>query len=199
MTRYEYKVVPAPEKGQRVKGAKGPRERFAHVLETLMNEFGAEGWEYLRADTLPCEERTGLTGKTVVYQNMLVFRRVSGAQAGLSDPEVAGLLAAPQASKAETPAPVSASAAPHASAPATPFVDPRASYDDESTDFASGHDTRPDTGPDHRSDNRSAAAAAVAALRANRGAEDSGRAPKLGPAKTEGKSGDGTPGGLTAE
>ncbi|MDR6309187.1 DUF4177 domain-containing protein [Pacificitalea manganoxidans] len=184
MTRYEYKVVPAPEKGQRVKGAKGPRERFAHVLETLMNELGAEGWDYLRADTLPCEERTGLTGKTVVYQNMLVFRRALGAARDLRDGEVAGLLAAPKATE-PTP-PIAASAA-----PAAPFVDPRAGYEDDSDGDTAGHEPR--------SDNRSAAAAAVAALRANRGVDDSSRAPKLGPAKTEGKSGDGKPGGLAAE
>ncbi len=40
-----------------------------------MNEMGGDGWEYLRADTLPCEERQGLTGKTVKYHSMLVFRR----------------------------------------------------------------------------------------------------------------------------
>ena len=32
------------------------------------------------ADTLPCEERSGLTGSTSTFQNMLVFRReISGA------------------------------------------------------------------------------------------------------------------------
>jgi hypothetical protein len=41
-----------------------------------MNDMAREGWEYLRADTLPCEERAGLTGKTTTYQNVLVFRRV---------------------------------------------------------------------------------------------------------------------------
>ena len=76
MSGYEYKVVPAPEKGLKGKGVKGPRERFANALQTVMNELGAEGWEYLRADTLPCDERSGLTGTTTTYQNMLVFRRV---------------------------------------------------------------------------------------------------------------------------
>jgi hypothetical protein len=46
-----------------------------------MNKMGASGWEYIRADTLPCEERVGLTGTKSVYQNMLVFRRELRAEA----------------------------------------------------------------------------------------------------------------------
>ena len=75
MQLYEYKVVPAPKRGQRGKGVKGTDGKFANALQLLMNEHGAEGWEYQRADTLPCEERTGLTGRTTTYQNLLVFRR----------------------------------------------------------------------------------------------------------------------------
>lgn len=75
MTRFEYKVVPAPSKAQRVKGAKGTPNKFAHTLMELMNELGADGWEYQRADTLPCEERSGLTSRVTTFQNMLVFRR----------------------------------------------------------------------------------------------------------------------------
>jgi len=81
MPKYEYKVVPAPVKGERAKGVKGTQARFAHALSSLMNELGREGWEYQRADTLPCEERQGLTGKTTSFQNMLVFRRVIEADA----------------------------------------------------------------------------------------------------------------------
>lgn len=75
MTRYEYRVVPAPQRGLKAKGARTTEARFANALMALMNEMGAEGWEYLRADTLPCEERVGLTGRTTRFQNMLVFRR----------------------------------------------------------------------------------------------------------------------------
>jgi hypothetical protein len=86
MPQYEYKVVPAPVKTERPKGIKGTRERFAHTLMTLMNEMGREGWEYLRADSLPCEERQGLTGKTTTFQNMLIFRRVIGAEEASAEP-----------------------------------------------------------------------------------------------------------------
>jgi hypothetical protein len=81
MKSFEYKVVPAPKKGEKSNGAKTPADRFAVALTTLMNKMGALGWEYIRADTLPCEERVGLTGTKSVYQHMLVFRREFHAEA----------------------------------------------------------------------------------------------------------------------
>ena len=75
MQRYEYKVVPAPKKGTKAKGVKTPEGRFAVTIEQLLNELGAKGWEYQRAETLPSEERSGLTSKTINYRNVLVFRR----------------------------------------------------------------------------------------------------------------------------
>lgn len=81
-TRYEYKVVPAPEQGKKGKGIKTAKGRQAFALESLMNELGADGWEYMRADTLPFTERVGLTGRTTSYQNMLVFRRVIAVAPG---------------------------------------------------------------------------------------------------------------------
>lgn len=74
MPHYEYKVIPAPEKARKVRGLKGPA-LFAHALEEAMNALGADGWQYLRADTLPQEERAGLTSKTTTYRNLLVFHR----------------------------------------------------------------------------------------------------------------------------
>jgi hypothetical protein len=72
---YEYKVVPAPTRGLKAKGVKTAEDRFANALQTAMNEQASDGWEYLRTDTLPSEQREGLMSKTTVYQNMLVFRR----------------------------------------------------------------------------------------------------------------------------
>lgn len=94
MPRYEYKVVPAPTKGQKAKGVKTPEGRFALSVQSLMNQLGAEGWEYLRADLLPSEERSGLTGTAVKWRNLLVFRR---AVAEAEDSPVPELLAAPEA------------------------------------------------------------------------------------------------------
>lgn len=81
MQRYEYKVVPAPPRGDKVRGARTTAERFAAAMMTVMNDLGRDGWEYLRADTLPCEERVGLTGKASSFQHMLVFRRLFPQQA----------------------------------------------------------------------------------------------------------------------
>jgi hypothetical protein len=75
MKCFEYQVIPAPKKGEKAKGAKTTPDRFAVALTNVMNRMGAEGWEYIRADTLPCEERVGLTGSKTAFQNMLVFRR----------------------------------------------------------------------------------------------------------------------------
>jgi len=83
MVRYEYKVVPAPTKGVKVKGLKTAEERFAHALMDLMNDMGKKGWEYLRADTLPTNERAGLVGRTTKYQNMLIFRKLHGQSASM--------------------------------------------------------------------------------------------------------------------
>ncbi|PRX38221.1 protein of unknown function [Meinhardsimonia xiamenensis] len=78
-TRYEYKVVPAPNRGIKRKGLKDPDARFAAAVTEAMNELGAEGWEYLRTDSLPCEERKGLRGRVTTFKTMMVFRRVVNA------------------------------------------------------------------------------------------------------------------------
>ena len=81
MTRYEYKVVPAPSRGTKAKGVRSPEGRFAVTVETVLNEMGAQGWEYQRAELLPSEERSGLTGSTTNWRNVLVFRRALSAEA----------------------------------------------------------------------------------------------------------------------
>ncbi|SDX38290.1 DUF4177 domain-containing protein [Litoreibacter albidus] len=75
MPNYEYQVVPSPRKGKSVRKIKGVEAKFANTISVLMNEMAADGWEYQRAETLPCEERQGLTGKTIKYHTLLVFRR----------------------------------------------------------------------------------------------------------------------------
>ncbi|GGL66944.1 DUF4177 domain-containing protein [Wenxinia marina] len=97
MRNYEYKVVPAPKRGVKAKGLKGSEEQFAHAVSTAMNDLAAEGWEYLRADTLPCEERQGLTGRTTVFQNLLVFRRPAADAASAEPDPVAPEAEAPKA------------------------------------------------------------------------------------------------------
>lgn len=78
MPRYEFRVIPAPRRGEKAPGLRTTEDRFANSLEQAMNEMGEDGWDYVRTDILPCEER-GLTGKrTITDQAMMVFRREIG-------------------------------------------------------------------------------------------------------------------------
>lgn len=120
---FEYKVVPAPAKGTKAKGVKTPQGRFAVTIEQLLNDMGADGWEFQRAELLPSEERSGLTGSTTHWRNVMVFRRPTGdveisrpaaqadhspALAAIHAPETVPLTATagdPQAAAGATPVP----------------------------------------------------------------------------------------------
>ncbi len=99
MPRYEYKVVPAPSKGQKAKGVKTAEGRFALTIQDTLNQMGADGWEYQRAELLPSDERSGLTGTTQNWRNVLIFRRAldtADARPDLqADPVVTASVAAP--------------------------------------------------------------------------------------------------------
>ncbi len=115
MQRYEFKVIPAPRRGEKARGVKSTEDRFAHALTLLLNELGAEGWDYVRADALPCDERVGFTGTKTTFQNVLVFRRVIEAatveerplRLTLQDPVPAP---APRLGPAEAPMPAASPA-----------------------------------------------------------------------------------------
>jgi hypothetical protein len=100
---YEYKVVPAPSKAPKAQGVKGTEARFAHGLETLMNTYAADGWQYQRADILPSEERKGFTSSQTVYRTVLVFRRPVGSAVPDAMPEVAAPVAEPEMSEVSAP------------------------------------------------------------------------------------------------
>jgi hypothetical protein len=114
MQRFEYKVIPAPRRGEKARGVKTTEDRFAYALTQLMNQYGAEGWDYVRADALPCDERVGLTGTKTTFQNVLVFRRAIGVAEESDRPQTRLMLsdpvapAAPRLGPAETPLPASA-------------------------------------------------------------------------------------------
>ncbi|MEL7013926.1 MAG: DUF4177 domain-containing protein, partial [Pseudomonadota bacterium] len=99
---FEYKVTPAPARGQKGAGIKGAEARFAHGLETVINAHAAEGWDYLRAEILPSEERQGLTSSHIVYRSVLVFRRpVVEASQSLGAQDEEPVLAPPVSDGAE--------------------------------------------------------------------------------------------------
>lgn len=77
MQQYEYLALPAPRRGNKIKGLKTPAERFAHAVTALMNDVAAEGWEFWRTECLPSEERKGFTGTSVVENHLMIFRRLS--------------------------------------------------------------------------------------------------------------------------
>jgi hypothetical protein len=107
MQQFEYKVIAAPRRGEKAPGAKSTPDRFAVALSHLMNDLGAQGWDYLRADTLPVDERVGLTGTKTTFQTMLVFRRVVAAAATAAEAPVLTVSAppavAPRLGTAEAP------------------------------------------------------------------------------------------------
>lgn len=115
MQRFEFRVIPAPKRGEKARGVKTTEDRFALALTNLMNQLGAEGWDYVRADSLPCEERVGLTGTKTTFQNMLVFRRAIGTSA-METPQASRLVlqeplaATPRLGPAEAPMPGNAPA-----------------------------------------------------------------------------------------
>lgn len=75
MPVYEYKVLPAPTRGRKVPGVKTPEARFALGVEDFLNDMARAGWDYLRTDILPSEERQGFTSTQTVYRSVAVFRR----------------------------------------------------------------------------------------------------------------------------
>ncbi len=107
MQRYEYKVIPAPRRGEKSRGVKTIEDRFALTLTLVMNDLGRDGWDYVRADTLPVDERAGFTGGTkTTFQNMLVFRRLIEVEAGAAPKllTVEDVPAMPRLGPAEVPA-----------------------------------------------------------------------------------------------
>lgn len=75
---YEYKVIPAPRQARRSKGARTVQDRFAQTLADTINAEAGAGWEFVRAESLPVEQKKNmLSSPTESYHSVLVFRRVA--------------------------------------------------------------------------------------------------------------------------
>lgn len=105
MSGYSYRIVPAPERARKVRGAKTPEAKFAATLEEDLNALAEDGWEFLRTETFPVEERAGFTGRKTVERRVMVFRRPLGEPAepasfasasALSQPERETFATAPE-------------------------------------------------------------------------------------------------------
>ena len=77
---YEYRVVPAPKRLKRKRGAT-TEEICAETLTEAINAEARQGWEYLRAETLTAQEAGGWFRRgAIVEETMLVFRRTRVGQ-----------------------------------------------------------------------------------------------------------------------
>ncbi|SFI28956.1 hypothetical protein [Albimonas pacifica] len=77
MSAYEYKTVAAPRRAGRYRGVAKGAESFARTIEEMLSSEAIDGWEFLRAENLPCEEKHGwLSRRETVFHSVLVFRRV---------------------------------------------------------------------------------------------------------------------------
>jgi hypothetical protein len=75
MTFYDYKVAPAPRQVKRTRGG-STAEAFSATLAEAINAAAREGWEYIRAETLPAEEPRGWFRRSAeVIETVLIFRR----------------------------------------------------------------------------------------------------------------------------
>jgi len=73
---YEYKVIPAPRKPERIRGVKGTEDRFAATVSNVMNELAAEGWEFQRTEVMMCEGKSGMIHRGGDEEvTLMVFRR----------------------------------------------------------------------------------------------------------------------------
>ncbi len=95
MNQYEYRVIAAPRKSKKVKGAKTPPDRFARTLTDVINEEARMGWEFVGSETLPADEKASMLGATKeTFHTVLVFRRyVAPAQTHVPKPKMAAVAA----------------------------------------------------------------------------------------------------------
>ncbi|AYE99974.1 DUF4177 domain-containing protein [Paracoccus yeei] len=117
MSSYEYIAIPAPARGEKTRGAKTGIDRFAATLTDTLNRMAGDGWDYVRAETLPAEERSGLTSRTTVYHNLLIFRRSLAAAQPMPNPVRAAPEPAPAPVPEPAPAPEPAETTPPVRAP----------------------------------------------------------------------------------
>ena len=81
MRQFEYKAIPAPNTGTKAKGVKTREDRFALSMTETLNEMAADGWEYIRAEMLPVEERKGPDGNPDNLPECLDFSPPEGSRA----------------------------------------------------------------------------------------------------------------------
>lgn len=126
MTGYTYKTVAAPRRLKKVKGVKGQDALLAHSVEELIAVEAAQGWEYLRSDTFPVEEKGGMFSKAAVTDRaVLIFRKPIAVQRAQPAQRQAAP-AQPVAAQPAAPQPIAPqAAAPQPTAPPQPARTPQ--------------------------------------------------------------------------
>lgn len=104
---YEYKCIAAPEKARRRRGAKTRTDRVALAIQDILAAECKGGWEYLRADLIPVEEKSGFFSRAQdVHRAILVFRRaVGGSGAAVPYPVAAPVIPQPAVPQPAAPEP----------------------------------------------------------------------------------------------
>lgn len=74
MTKYEFKVVPAPERARKLSREERDLDPIAATLSEAMNELGLRGWNFVRMETVSMAGQGFLGGKSE-SRNLLIFRR----------------------------------------------------------------------------------------------------------------------------
>lgn len=77
---FEYKCVGAPERPKRLRGS-SRSDRVAMAMQEIIDAEAVDGWEYMRTDLVPVEEKPGFFSRTQeVHRAVLIFRRNSMAE-----------------------------------------------------------------------------------------------------------------------
>jgi hypothetical protein len=75
---FEYKCVGAPERPKRLRGTRSRSDRVALAMQEIISAEAVDGWEYLRTDLVPVEEKAGFFSRTQeVNRAVMIFRRES--------------------------------------------------------------------------------------------------------------------------
>jgi hypothetical protein len=73
---FEYKCVGAPERPKRLRGSWSRSDRVALAMQEIIDAEAVDGWEYLRTDLVPVEEKASFFSRTQeVHRAVLIFRR----------------------------------------------------------------------------------------------------------------------------
>ena len=101
---FEYKCVGGPERPKRLRGTGSRSDRVALAMQEIISAEAVDGWEYLRTDLVPVEEKPGLFSRTQeVHRAVLIFRREGAAAARPARPAAAQLRGVGPAPEPEVP------------------------------------------------------------------------------------------------